>query len=507
VIAYNGGVGIEANGYAGLQFVQNSIFANADRGIQLDGPTNNGLLAPVLAFAPTAGSTGTLSGTFKGSPNASHVVQIFSNPTKPAPSQEQGKTFLQSVTVTTDGSGHGTFSLTEPIGLYFTASVTDPLGDTSQLSAAVGSATSATLAASTTTVSSSENSVTVGQSVTFTAIVTAPSFQGTPTGTVTFTIDGQSQAPVSLALVGSSDQAQFTTSTFGAGSHTVTASYSGDTNVSSSSGSLPTETVTAQGLNSTTTLLGSSLNPSKVGDAITITAIVSPNGAAGNPSGTVTFTIDGASHAPVALHVVNGHDQATLSIASLAAGKHTINAAYSGDSSFATSSVASPLVQMVSAVTAPVGDGPTIENVQRFGVHMQPTVLVVSFNDPLDPISAVNLSNYRITDPAGRKVRIRSAVFNAETNTVTLRPAERINLHHTYHLTVIGTGPGGVRNTQGQLLDGPDTGTADGNYVGTLTWRNVVLTPAESAKYDHRSHHTPAGALKHRFLADQGNIA
>ena len=68
---------------------------------------------------------------------------------------------------------------------------------------------------------------------------------------------------------------------------------------------------------------------------------------------------------------------------------------------------------------------------------------------------------------------------------MTLRPAERINLHHTYHLTVIGTGPGGMRNTQGVLLDGADTGSAGSNYTGTLNWRNVVLTPAEVKKYAH----------------------
>ena len=77
--------------------------------------------------------------------------------------------------------------------------------------------------------SSSANPSTVGQPVTFTAVVTAPSYQGTPTGTVTFTIDGQAQTPVTLALVGGSDQAQFTTSTLAAGSHTVSAAYSGDT--------------------------------------------------------------------------------------------------------------------------------------------------------------------------------------------------------------------------------------------------------------------------------------
>ena len=106
-------------------------------------------------------------------------------------------------------------------------------------------------------------------------------------------------------------------------------------------------------------------------------------------------------------------------------------------------------------------------------------MLVVSFNESLDPVSAVNLRNYRITGPAGRSVRIRSAVFDAATNTVTLRPADRINLHHTYHLTLVGVGPDGIRNTQGELLDGADTGSADSNYTGTLTWRNVAFRPAE----------------------------
>ena len=156
----------------------------------------------------------------------------------------------------------------------------------------------------------------------------------------------------------------------------------------------------------------------------------------------MTFTIDGVSHAPVPLQLVSGRDQATLSIASLGAGRHTISAAYSGDSSLAASAVAMPLVETVAVVTHPgVVDGPTIELVQRFGIHMQPTVLVLSFNEALDLTSAVNPDNYRITDPTGRSVGIRSAVFNAETNTVTLRPVDRINLHHTYHLTVIGTGP------------------------------------------------------------------
>ena len=339
------------------------------------------------------------------------------------------------------------------------------------------------LKASTTTLSSSANPSTVGQQVTFTAVVSAASYQGTPTGTVTFTIDGHAQAPVQLAIVGGQDEATLITSTLTAGQHSVTAAYSGDAHVSSSTGSLPTEVVNAPSLQATTTVLTSSVDPSTVGQSVTFTAIVSAAGTAGSPTGSVVFTIDGVSEAPAPLQVVNGKDEAVLAISSLAKGSHMIRAAYSGDASFSGNGVGSTLVQTVNPAAPPNGDGPTIESVKRFGVHMHPTVLVISFNDPLDPVSAVNLTNYRVTNPAGQLVRIKSAVFDAQSNTVTLHPAYRINLHHTYRFEIIGTGASGVRNTEGLLLDGAGNGTPSSNYSGTLTWRNAVLTPAQIAKY------------------------
>ncbi len=701
VIADNGGDGIDVVGGEQDQISLNSIFNNAGPAIKLTSQAHP-VAPPVMTFAPGP-VDGTLSGTLTGSPNLAYTIQIFSNATAPAVGHEQGQTFVGQLTVTTDSSGQGTFSVIKPDSFY-TATATDPSGNTSEFAAAT---TAQALPVSQTAVSSSANPSTVGQSVTFTAVVTAPSFQGTPTGTVTFIVDGQGQTPVTLALVGGNDQAQFTTSTLSAGAHTVSASYSGDThvsassgsllsqtvnapalqtstttlgsshdpstlgqpvtftavvtapsyqgtptgtvtftidghaqtpatlalvggsdeaqfttstlsvgahtisasysgdnnvspssgslptqtvsapalqtssttllsshdpstlgqtvtftavvsapsyqgtptgtvtftidghaqtpvtlgvvgdsdeaqfttstlsagahtvsasysgdsNVSASSGSLPTQTVSAPVLQTTTTTLASSLNPSTVSQPVIFTAVVSPSGSTGTPSGSVTFTIDGVSVAPVPLQLQTGSDQATLSIASLAEGRHTISATYTGDASFAASTVASPQVEMVNAVASPAVDGPQVESVKRYGIHMQPTVLVVSFNEALDPASAVNLRNYRITGPAGRSVRIRSAVFDAATNTVTLRPADRINLHHTYHLTLVGVGPDGIRNTQGELLDGADTGSADGNYTGTLTWRNVVFTPAEIRKYIHPSLAKPAGAMNHHFHA------
>ena len=91
-------------------------------------------------------------------------------------------------------------------------------------------------ASTTTTLSSSANPSTIGQSVTFTATVNvvAPA-AGTPTGTVTFSDGSTTLATVALS---SSGTASFSTSTLAVASHSITAVYSGDSNFNGSTGSL-----------------------------------------------------------------------------------------------------------------------------------------------------------------------------------------------------------------------------------------------------------------------------
>jgi hypothetical protein len=493
VIANSGYYGVYLEAGEQIQITRNSIFGNAKQGIYV-GYLQNGLIGPpTLTFTPASASTGTLSGTIASAKkNASYVFEVFSDPTS---TYGTGQTFVKAIPITTDGNGNGSFSITVPNG-YYSATTTDALGDTSEFSTIAGVVG---LPVTVTTVTSSANPSTLGQQVTFTALVTVPGYQGTPTGTVTFTIDGRAQSPVPLTAVGSNVEAQFVTSTLTAGPHTVTASYSGDANVSPSSGSLSTQTVTAPGLKSTTTTLTSSLNPSTYGQMVTFTAVVSPGASAGSPTGTVSFTIDGAPLTPVALQKVGGVEEAVFSTAALSAGTHTVSATYNGDATFSPSVVSSDLAQTVNAGSQGGDDGPTVASLQRFGIHMQPTTLVLTFNDGLDPTSASNLANYKIVGPDGRTVAISSATFDAALNTVTLRPKTRINLHHTYELTVVGTGARGVRDTHGTLLDGANNGQPGSNYTGSLTWRNVVWTPAEYQKYVHPQHAKPAGALKHHF--------
>lgn len=83
------------------------------------------------------------------------------------------------------------------------------------------------------TVTSSLNPSTVGQAVTFTA--TASATGSSPTGSLSFVIDGIAQPPVNLVA----GQATFFTTTLSIGLHSVGATYSGDANFYSTSGSLP----------------------------------------------------------------------------------------------------------------------------------------------------------------------------------------------------------------------------------------------------------------------------
>jgi len=119
-------------------------------------------------------------------------------------------------------------------------------------------------------------------------------------------------------------------------------------------------------------------------------------------------------------------------------------------------------------------DGPQVTSVQRFGVHSQPTYLVINFNSPLDPSSAQNTSNYRIVGPGNRRIRLSSATYNSATNSVTLLTAARLNLRTTYRLTINGTAPSGLTNPEGMLLDGAGTGQPGSNYVTSITSKNLA---------------------------------
>jgi uncharacterized delta-60 repeat protein len=118
-------------------------------------------------------------------------------------------------------------------------------GDSNYNAANVPQSFNIAKAATTTAVTSSLNPSNPSQSVTFTAAVTSTA--GTPTGTVQFKDNGTNMgSPVTL---NGSGVARFSTSSLTAGTHSITADYSGDVNFATSAGTLSSgQTVNNQSL-------------------------------------------------------------------------------------------------------------------------------------------------------------------------------------------------------------------------------------------------------------------
>jgi Bacterial Ig-like domain (group 3)/Lactonase, 7-bladed beta-propeller len=195
--------------------------------------------------------------------------------------------------------------------------------------------------ATTSALSSSLNPSSWGQSVPFTATVTPQSGSTTPTGTVTFKDGGVTIGSVSLD---NSGQANFSTSSLTAGSHSITAIYGGDTTYATSTSPAVAQTVSKA---ATTTTLDSSPNPSTVGQTVNFVASVTEQ-YGGAATGTVTF-MEGANKVVGTPSLANGSP--TLPLSSLGAGSHTVTAAYGGDAN-SNGSTSSAISQNVVSKTA-----------------------------------------------------------------------------------------------------------------------------------------------------------
>jgi hypothetical protein len=148
-------------------------------------------------------------------------------------------------------------------------------------------------------------------------------------------------------------------------------------------------------------------------------------------------------------------------------------------------------------------DGPQVTSVARYGYHIQPTYILIYFNGPLAPSPAENLANYRIIGPGGRTIKIRRAIYDAATNTVTLVPALRLNLHWTYDLSINGSTASGLTSPEGLLLDGAGTGVPGSNYMTRLAWKNLAgkanQLPTHGLLHSHKA---PVTLSVHRGVSE-----
>ena len=184
-----------------------------------------------------------------------------------------------------------------------------------------------------------------GQTVTATATLTASGgfSLGAPTGTVTFSADGQVQGSSPVSATGI---ATYALTGLSGGTHAITASYSGnDAYESSSTLSAATLTVAQVPTASALAISGVAINPlsAPTGSSVTLTATITPTLTPG-PSGTVTFlsgsTVLGSAPV-VATSPPNNPAQvfftATLNTTTLPTGTLNVVASYGGDMNYAAS--------------------------------------------------------------------------------------------------------------------------------------------------------------------------
>lgn len=200
------------------------------------------------------------------------------------------------------------------------------------------------------------------------------------------------------------------------------------------------------------------------------------------PTGSVTFFADETSTGTVALAKSGGSDSARLVLPSRPVGAHQVMAVFSGDANFATST-STPVTE---TVATPGGDGPQVTSLARFGFHAQPTILVLTFDGPLDAASASDTANYRVVGPVSRRGKggrvdeVLNAVYDAANNTVTPSRRHRLNDHYHDRLTVIGTAPSGVSGPTGVLLDGAGNGQPGSDFK-VVFGRSILAGPASIA--------------------------
>jgi hypothetical protein len=340
-----------------------------------------------------------------------------------------------------------------------------------------------------TSLATSMNPQVLGQSVTFTA--STSSVSPNVTGTIDFEDGG---AVISSVNLGTDGNAVFTTSSLTAGTHTITAVYSGDTNHAAST-SVAVSQLIVQAAGATFT---SSLNPSVSGQNVVFTMKLASVGAV-IPTGTVTFSDGGTT---LGTSPVDGTGTATLQISTLAVGTHPMTASYSGDQNYAvTKATLTQTVQSASTQVALVSSA----NPATYGTPLAFTATVtsngsaatgsVTFTDgsvtigsallnangvailtisTLAPDSHSIVANYAGNGSAGASVSNPLVQVVKETTMVglasSLNPAQTltpITLTATVTNSGVGVATGNVTFNDGTVLLG--TAALNASGVATLT--------------------------------------
>jgi hypothetical protein len=204
-------------------------------------------------------------------------------------------------------------TISSPVGTYAIVPAATGANLSDYMQSIANGTLTITQAATTTSLSTSNASITPGQSVTLTAQV-ASTTSGVPTGTVAFYDSGTLLDTGTL----NGGTANYTTIALAPGiAHTITATYSGDANFTASSTTSSTS-LTVATLDFTMTVAGPASGTSVPGSMITYQLKVAPD--YGSYAGTVEFTVSGlppgatASFSPPSISTNGGPQTVTVTV-------------------------------------------------------------------------------------------------------------------------------------------------------------------------------------------------
>jgi len=295
-----------------------------------------GTATVALAASPSPASAGqsvTLTATV--TPTATYA----SAPTGTIEFQDGSSALGTSVTLSSTGTATYTSTTLTPgthdLTAVYSGDATYPTGDATQ-SLAVNGLTA------TVKVTPAAAGITTAESLSVTVAVTGSGV--TPTGTITLTSGGYTSSAATLS--GGSATVVIPANSLSVGTDTLTASYSGDANYGSATGSA-TETVTIPLTPSITVTPASNT----INTAASLSVTVTVAGSSGTtPTGTVTLS--GGGYTSAAVTLVNGSATIVIPANSLTVGNDTLTASYSGDANYASASGSTPASSPVTVTPA-----------------------------------------------------------------------------------------------------------------------------------------------------------
>lgn len=244
-------------------------------------------------------------------------------------------------------------------------------------------------------------------------------------------------------------------------------------------------------LQATTTAVSANPSPGTVGTLVTLTAIVSPQ-VSGTPTGTVTFYNNGVSLGSVSL----SGGVATLQIATLTQGTHTITATYGGSTAFtgSTSAGVDEFIDYSSATTLSVTAGGVAVSSVAPGTVVSLTATVKANGVALTN-GIVNFCDAAVTYCTDTHLLGSAALTSNGTATIKLVPGRGT---YSYYAAYQSTSANQTSKSTAQALTVtglyPTTTTiaqagVAGNYtlIATVTGTGNGITPTGTVSFQDTS--------------------